>query len=88
MIAVIFELLLGKDIIYLDPEDTPIGFLNRLVGLGFELTDENIARIHYLHDPSPDDIDAAIKFAEANQRAHLSGHLRRAGRGDGRGRPR
>ena len=66
MIAVILELLLGKDVIYLDPEDTPIGFLNRLVGLGFELTDENIARIHYLHDPSPDDINAAIKFAEAN----------------------
>jgi hypothetical protein len=67
VIAVIFELLLGKDIIYLDPEDTPVGFLNRLVGLGFELTDENIARIHYLHDPSPDEINAAIKFAEANR---------------------
>ena len=59
--------MLGKDIIYFDPEDTPVGFLNRLVGLGFELTDENIARIHYLHDPSPDDINAAIKFAEANR---------------------
>ena len=67
VIAVILELLLGKDVIYLDPEDTPVGFLNRLVGLGFELTDENIARIHYLHDPSPDDINGAIKFAEANR---------------------
>ena len=67
MTAVIAELRLGMDIIYFDPEDTPLGFLNRLVGLGFELTDENIERIHYLHDPSPDDINAAIKFAEANR---------------------
>ena len=67
MAAVNLELNEGKDVIYLDPEDTPVGFLNRLVGLGFQLTDENIARIHYLHDPSPDDIVAAIKFAEANR---------------------
>ena len=67
MAAVNLELNKGKDVIYLDPEDTPVGFLNRLVGLGFQLTDENIARIHYLHDPSLDDINAAIKFAEANR---------------------
>jgi hypothetical protein len=71
MIAVILELNEGKEVIYLDPEDTPIGFLNRLVGLGFELTDGNIARIHYIHDPSPDDVKGAIAFAEANHE-HIS----------------
>jgi hypothetical protein len=48
----------------MDPEDTAAGVLSRLLALGLEnmplLIEEMLSRVHYVHDPDPDDIREAI----------------------------
>lgn len=55
----------GGSVLYLDPEDTPKGFVNRALGLG---GDEAAIRdrVHYLHNPAPEEIIAAQAWAAAN----------------------
>lgn len=53
----------GGLVVYIDPEDTPAGIVGRLRLLGASV--EQIARsFNYLHDPSPDEIRGAQRWAE------------------------
>jgi hypothetical protein len=60
----------GGSIIYMDPEDTPSGFLSRLLALGLDntplLIEETLQRVHYVHDPDPESIKAAWLFAQTH----------------------
>ena len=61
----------GGSTIYMDPEDTPSGFLNRLLTLGLDntplLIEETLRRVHYVHDPDPGSIKAALAFASTHE---------------------
>lgn len=55
----------GGTVIYIDPEDTPRGFVSRLLSLGADPEDIR-SRVKYLHNPDPGDIAAAIQWAKSN----------------------
>jgi hypothetical protein len=55
----------GGTVIYIDPEDTPAGFVRRALGLGFKPPE--IATIKYLHNPSGEEIATAQRWAEENK---------------------
>jgi hypothetical protein len=52
----------GGRILFIDPEDTPQGFVRRAIGLGGKR--ESLAeRCHYLHNPTPEEITASQIWA-------------------------
>ena len=56
----------GGSVLYIDPEDTPAGFTRRSLQFG-AAPDDLIHRCHYLHNPAPEDIAAAQRWAAANR---------------------
>jgi hypothetical protein len=48
----------GGTVVYIDPEDTPGGFVRRAIGLGGN-AEALKTRCRYLHNPSPEEITAA-----------------------------
>ncbi len=60
--ACISVLRAGGSVLYIDPEDTPRGFVSRFIALGGDPAD--IARVHYLHNPTPQEITAAQVWAQ------------------------
>jgi hypothetical protein len=58
----------GGGVLYIDPEDTPAGFTRRSLQFG-AAPDDLIHRCHYLHNPAPEDIAAAQRWAAANRPA-------------------
>ena len=55
----------GKEVIIIDPEDTPPGYVRRLASFGCPA--DFADRIHYLHNPTPEEIQAAILWADLNR---------------------
>lgn len=55
----------GGSVLYIDPEDTPQGFVNRALGLGGDAA-AILERVSYLHNPTPEEILAAQAWAAAN----------------------
>jgi hypothetical protein len=58
----------GGSVMYIDPEDTPAGFTRRSLQFGAN-PDDLIHRCHYLHNPTPEDIAAAQRWAATNHPA-------------------
>jgi len=58
----------GSTVLYIDPEDTPAGFTRRSLQFGAN-PDDLIHRCHYLHNPMPEDIAAAQRWAATNRPA-------------------
>jgi hypothetical protein len=58
----------GGSVMYIDPEDTPAGFTRRSLQFGAN-PDDLIHRCHYLHNPTPEDIAAAQRWAATNRPA-------------------
>ena len=58
----------GCAVLYIDPEDTPAGFTRRSLQFGAN-PDDLIHRCHYLHNPTPEDIAAAQRWAATNRPA-------------------
>ena len=58
----------GGHVIYIDPEDTPAGILNRLAATGADV-EALEPFIHYLHNPMPADFSRAIAYAEKHKPA-------------------
>lgn len=52
----------GGSVLFIDPEDTPQGFSNRALGLGGDAA-AILERVHYLHNPAPEEILAAQGWA-------------------------
>jgi hypothetical protein len=55
----------GGSVLYIDPEDTPQGFVNRALGLGGD-GDAIRERVYYLHNPAPEEILAAQVWSATN----------------------
>jgi AAA domain len=62
MAATLAELALGKSVLYIDPEDTPQGFVARMRSLGADST-ALAEQVFYLHNPSPEEIIEAQEWA-------------------------
>jgi len=58
----------GGAVLYIDPEDTPRGFATRLLLLGADPEDVR-ARVHYLHNPEPEEIGRAQEWAREHNPA-------------------
>ena len=56
----------GGHVVYLDPEDTAISALTRLKGFGADMA-MVVERFHYVHNPTPEELDAAISWAAQNR---------------------
>lgn len=69
--SVIAELLAGGSCLVLDPEDTPVGFVQKIRSLSqdSEQIKEAIkaGKLHYLHNPEPGQIAAAQAWALENK---------------------
>lgn len=52
----------GGTVLYIDPEDTPAGFTRRNLQFGAD-PDDLIHRCRYLHNPMPDEISSAQRWA-------------------------
>ena len=61
--ATISTLDAGERVLYIDPEDTPKGFTNRMLSMGVSPEDLR-DKVHYLHNPDPEDIVAAQEWAK------------------------
>lgn len=55
----------GDDVLFIDPEDTPRGIVNRLRQFG--TSPEDIRRgFHYVQDPTPEELTACIRWNETH----------------------
>jgi len=66
MAVCITEIQRGGKVLYIDPEDTPIGFVNRMRAFGASV-DNILQGVFYLHNPSADQIHKAHVWAVENQ---------------------
>lgn len=65
------ELMMGNKVMFIDPEDNPEGIIRR--ALAFGITKDAIrANLKYLHDPSPEEVKMAIKWADRNKPSMVS----------------
>jgi hypothetical protein len=62
--ATILTLLQNKQVLIIDPEDTPPGYVRRLSSFGCPA--EFASQINYLHNPSPEEIESSIRWAQEN----------------------
>ncbi len=56
----------GGHVLFIDPEDTAIGTLNRLISFGVNPS-WIVEGFHYLHNPTPQEFDRAISWASKNK---------------------
>ncbi|MEI6070524.1 MAG: AAA family ATPase [Verrucomicrobiae bacterium] len=56
----------GGSVLYIDPEDTPKGFTTRMLILGAD-PEAIRERVHYLHNPTPEEIQAAQAWARKHK---------------------
>ena len=56
----------GGHVLFLDPEDTPLGILQRLKSFGADMG-AVAERFHYLHDPMPEQLDQAIDWTRKHR---------------------
>ena len=65
------ELLMGRDVVFIDPEDNPQGIVKRAVAFG--IPKESIRRhLKYVHDPAPEDVKAVMAWADRNKPSVVS----------------
>jgi AAA domain len=56
----------GGHVVFIDPEDTPVGILTRLKAFGADMAAVE-ERFRYLHNPTPEEFGAAISWAAQNR---------------------
>ena len=56
----------GGRVLFIDPEDCASGILRRLASFGAD-TFSIVERFHYLHNPTPEEFNRAISWAERNK---------------------
>lgn len=66
MVGAILVLESGGRVLYIDPEDTPRGFTTRMMMLGANPKDI-VERVHYLHNPTPEEILDAQRWASEHK---------------------
>ena len=56
----------GGHVLFIDPEDTPVGILTRLKAFGADMQ-MVVEQFHYLHNPIPEEFGAAISWTAGNR---------------------
>ena len=64
--TVIAEIREGKKVLYIDPEDSPQGFVIRMRAMGAS-TEQALEYVRYLHNPTIDQIQKAQIWAQQNR---------------------
>lgn len=59
------ELRMGQKVMFIDPEDNPHGIMRRMAAFGIS-RELILANLYYLHDPTPEDLLAAHRWADRN----------------------
>ena len=62
------ELRMGRKVMFIDPEDNPHGIMRRMLAFGVS-KEMILANLYYLHDPTPEDLIAAHRWADKNNPA-------------------